>query len=46
VRLDTKIGAPSKLKIGDYVIATGDCGIRADNNAVIIATAPHKETIS
>jgi flagellar motor switch/type III secretory pathway protein FliN len=45
VRLDTKIGAPTKLKIGDYVIASGDCGIRAESHAVIIHSASHQEAI-
>jgi hypothetical protein len=43
VRLDTKIGAPTKLKIGDHVIASGDCGIRAESNAVVISAASHRE---
>ena len=38
VRLDTKIGAPTTLKVGKIVIATGDCGIRAQSNAVAITS--------
>jgi hypothetical protein len=38
VRLDTKIGAPTTLKVGKIAIATGDCGIRAQSNAVAITS--------
>lgn len=40
VRLDTKIGAPTTLKVGDIAIAGGDCGIRAESHAVAIRTTP------
>jgi Type III flagellar switch regulator (C-ring) FliN C-term len=43
VRLDTKIGAPTTLKVGKVVIAVGDCGIRAQSNAVAITSSPFKE---
>ncbi|MGD0472447.1 MAG: FliM/FliN family flagellar motor C-terminal domain-containing protein [Candidatus Velthaea sp.] len=43
VRLDTKIGAPTMVKIGDCVVASGDCGIRAQSNAVVIAAAGRRE---
>ncbi len=43
VALATKIGAATKLKVGDCVIASGDCGIRADNNAVAIRTTALRE---
>jgi hypothetical protein len=38
VKLDTKIGAPTKLKTGGIVIAVGDCGVRAQANAVSITS--------
>ena len=44
VRLDTKIGDPTVLKIGSFVIASGDCGIRAQNNAVSITASPFEES--
>jgi hypothetical protein len=43
VRLDTKIGAPTTLKVGGFVIASGDCGIRAQSNAVSITSTPLQE---
>jgi hypothetical protein len=43
VRLDTKIGSPTTLKVGDCVIATGECGIRAAINAVSITSTPFAE---
>ena len=43
VRLDTKIGAPTTLKVGNVVIAVGDCGIREASNAVAITSSPFKE---
>jgi hypothetical protein len=45
VRLDTKIGAPTTLRVGGCVVASGDCGIRADNHAVAIRTVPLKEAV-
>lgn len=44
VRLDTKIGAPTTLKVGDVVIAVGDCGIRAQSNAVAITSSLFKQS--
>lgn len=38
VVLETKIGAPTSLLVGDVILASGDCGIRADNNAVSITS--------
>jgi hypothetical protein len=43
VVLDTKIGAPTTLKVGNVVIARGDCGIRAQSNAVAITSTPFAE---
>jgi len=41
LRLDTRIGAPTTLKVGDVVIASGDCGIRAASHAVAIHSTLH-----
>jgi flagellar motor switch/type III secretory pathway protein FliN len=43
VRLDTKIGAPTVLRIGSLEIARGDCGIRANSNAVAITSSLFQE---
>jgi hypothetical protein len=43
IRLDTKIGAPTALKVGDFEIARGDCGIRAQSNAVAITSSLFEE---
>jgi flagellar motor switch protein FliM len=45
VRLDTRIGAATTLRVGDCIVASGDCGIRADSHAVAIRSAPLKEVI-
>jgi hypothetical protein len=43
VVLDTKIGAPATLKVGDVIVAVGECGIRNQLNAVAVTSSPFVE---
>jgi hypothetical protein len=44
VVLDTKIGAPATLRVGDVVVAVGECGVHDEANAVAITSSPFGET--
>ena len=40
VRLDTKVGAPAALKLGETTIATGDCGFANAHAAFLVRASP------
>jgi hypothetical protein len=44
VVLDTKLGAPTTLRVGDVIVAVGECGVRDASNAVAITSSPFQET--
>jgi hypothetical protein len=43
VRLETKIGAPATLRVGDVIVAVGECGVRDRAHAVAVTSSSFEE---